>query len=175
MIRRDSRTCSRPAKSRIEAASWFLWSIRGEELSAKQIRKVVQFWDKCVTWAESLPAPPSALMSSLGALAWSLEDAAGRHRELLVAAAPHLGVHHSTHEFLGELLRLVKVSPADVSVVLGKVLEGSEPFYDYQDRLKSLVGELAERGQRPAALEYCNRLWNVSGMPELFAKLTAAG
>jgi hypothetical protein len=158
----------------LEAASWFLWTIRGEQLSNEQIGKIVGFWDRCVTWALTQPNPPTTLLSSLGNLAWSLKDASGRNRDLLLAVAPHMGVHHSTHEFLGELRRLVEISPADVSTVLGRMVEIEELSYDYQDQLKSLLARLAELGQRTAALGYCNRFRNVSGMAELFKKLTSA-
>jgi hypothetical protein len=54
------------------------------------------------------------------------------------------------------------------------MLETHGPSYDYQNQLKSLIARLAELGQRPAALKYCNRLRNLPGMAELFDKLTAS-
>lgn len=102
-----------------------------------------------------------------------MKDARGKNLELLVAVAPYCGVHHSVHEFVSELLRLVETNPAGVSSVLGKLIETYEPSYDYENGMKSLVARLAGLGQRLAALDYCNRLRNVPGMADLFAKLTA--
>jgi len=155
----------------LEIASWFLWRVRGERLSTEQVAKIIAFWDRCIAWAQSQPNPPAKLLSSLATLAWSLRDAEGRNRELLLAVAPHVTIGHTSHEFLKELVRLVEVSPDEISEVLGKLIETYEPAYDYEGVVKTLVARLAELGQRPAALAYCGRLRSVNGMRELFEEL----
>jgi hypothetical protein len=70
------------------------------------------------------------------------------------------------------LLRLSEANPAAITAVLAKLAETLQPFYDYQGRLKTLLEKLASSGQRAAVLDLCNRLRDVAGVPELFAKLT---
>jgi hypothetical protein len=106
----------------------------------------------------------------------SLPDAAGRHAALLAAVAPHVGETHGTYEFLEQLNRLVEKSPKEISEVVGVVVQTGAPIYDYEGRLNSLLSRLADLGHRKEALEYCEQLREVKGIPELFAKLrNAAG
>jgi hypothetical protein len=161
----------------LEAASWFLWTIRdeNERLTDEQVGKVVAFWDKCVTWAQTQSSPPAKLYASLATLAWALKDASGRSRDLLLAVAPYAAIQHSTHEFLKQLQRLVEKDPVDVSAVVGKLLETYRPTFDYQGRMKALVERLAELDQRPAALDYCDKLRDLEGIRELQNKLRGRG
>ena len=112
-------------------------------------------------------------MAALGNLAWALPNAAGRNRELLIAVAPHVGLQHTTHDFLEQLRRLVETSPAEIVDVLAALITTYEPSYDYEDQLKLLVARLAALRQRPAALDFCNKLVRVPGMQQLFKTLTA--
>jgi hypothetical protein len=41
--------------------------------------------------------------------------------------------------------------------------------------MKSLIAKLAERGQRQLALQYCEQLREVDGIPKLFTKLRDGG
>lgn len=160
----------------LEAAGWFLSSVRGEELTQSQIAKIIAFWDKCVSWAEAQAGAPEKLLSTLASLAWSLSGAEGRQGELLLAVAPFADIAgHATHEFLKELLRLAEVSPVQIAAVLGTMVETYSRTYDYEGAMKALITRLAELGQRPVALDYCERLRHVDGLPELFRKLHDAG
>jgi hypothetical protein len=156
----------------LEEGARFLWSVRGEQLSADQREKVIAFWRECVTWAGGQATAPAKLLSCVANLAWSLEDVTEGHLELLLAVAPYVGIGHGTYEFIEQLRRLVDVNPLEVSTVLAKLIETYEITYDYEDTMKSLIARLAELGQRSAALDYCAQLRNLSGMPELFARLT---
>ncbi|HXH92809.1 MAG TPA: hypothetical protein VNN25_14595, partial [Thermoanaerobaculia bacterium] len=159
----------------LEVASWFLSSVRGGELTQLHMEKIIAFWDKCVSWAEAQVAVPEKLLSSLASLAWSLSSAEGRQGELLLAVAPFADiVGHATHEFLKELLRLAEVSPAQIAAVLGTMVETYSRTYDYEGVMKALITRLAELGQRPVALQYCERLRHVDGIPELFKELRDA-
>jgi hypothetical protein len=97
----------------------------------------------------------------------------GQNRELLIAAAPCVELQHTTHEFLEQLRRLVEINPAEIVDVLAVLITTYEPSYDYEDQLKLLVARLADLGQRPAALDFCNKLIRVPGMQQLFKTLTA--
>jgi hypothetical protein len=158
----------------LEAAAWLFWTVRDEKLSDEQFARIIAFWDKCVTFSAALSQPPAKLMAALGNLAWALPNAAGRNRDLLIAAAPYVGLQHTTHEFLKQLRRLVETNPGEIVDVLAALITTYEPSYDYQDQLKLLVARLAALGQRPAALDFCNKLVHVPGMQQLFKTLTAA-
>jgi hypothetical protein len=156
----------------LEAASWFFWTMRNSGLDSEQRRKIIDFWDACVTWAKSQREIPGKLLASLGSLSFALDNVSGRNYELLLAAAPHIGMHTNVYGFFGELLRLVKQSPAEIANILDKVVDKYDPAYDYEDRLKALIGALAANGQRGMALSLCDRLRNVPGILALFGQLT---
>jgi hypothetical protein len=161
------------AKEReLELVARFLWSIRGEPLSAEQIGRVVAFWERCVKWAEGRSKPPGRLLSALASLAGFLKTAEGREFELLSAVAPFVHVDHGAYQFFEELTRLVPTNPAGVATVLGRFLEAHVPDFDYQDRLKTLLTLLAAQGQKQEAIKYAEMAREVSGMQALFDQLT---
>lgn len=94
---------------------------------------------------------------------------------MLLAVAPYAGIGHGTHEFLKELIRLADISPGAVAAVVGALIKTYRRTYDYEGAMKSLIAKLAERGQRQLALQYCEQLREVDGIPELFIKLRDGG
>ena len=140
----------------------------------EQRRRVIEFWERCVTWAKTQDEPPAKLLSSLSGLAWYLKDASGKNEDLLLAVAPHVHIHHHAYEFIEQLTRLVEGSPSEVSAVLYKLIDAHEPFYDYENRMQSLVRRLADLGFRADALSYCEKLRAVPGLADLFRELTAS-
>lgn len=95
-----------------------------------------------------------------------------RERDWLLAVAPYVHVEHNVDYFIEELDRLVEVSPDNISVVLGSVLETFAPTFDFQDRLKSLILKLSRLGQLNEAIFYANQLRHLPGMAHLFSELT---
>lgn len=158
----------------LETAIWFLWMLRKQELNKAQQKRVVAFWEKCILWAIDQPTPPRTVLARLSRLTCYLEDARGRNGELLSKIAPYVGANHVTHEFVSELLRMVKSSPTEVRIVVERMLESTEPAYDYEGRLVALVASLAELGERTAALNFCHKLRNLPGIHELYKHLVAA-
>ena len=67
------------------------------------------------------------------------------------------------------------VSAAEVSVVLKAVLDSYVPDYDFEDRLKSLLGKLVKHGKQEEAVafELAERLRKIPGMLQFFEKLTS--
>jgi hypothetical protein len=59
--------------------------------------------------------------------------------------------------------------------VVGALIKTYRRTYDYEGAMKSLIAKLAERGQRQLALQYCEQLRKVDGIPELFIKLRDGG
>lgn len=157
----------------LEHAAWFFWSIRGEKLSDAQLNRIIDFWAECDNWAKKQGNRPTKLFAALGHLAWVMKDADGRNRDLLLAVAPHMHMHHNVYELLEELNRLVEVSPAAVGDVLRTLVDTGGPVYDYEDRIKKLILSLAERGQKETALYSCNKLIMLPGMEAVFKEITA--
>ena len=151
----------------------FFRSIRGEELKPEQVERIVAYWRYCVTWAQQQADCPGWLLSGLSVLASFLATAEGC-RDLLLAVAPHVRVHHETYEFIRELNRLVEGSPAEVRDALGCFIETHEPFYDYEGRMRALISKLAELGYREDAIRFCEKLRSMAGMETLFNELTLA-
>ena len=100
-----------------------------------------------------------------------MDSADGKERELLEAVAPYVHIGHNAHEFVEDLSRLVDVSPDGVSAVLEKGISARVPDYDYQDRFKSLLERLVEKGKREDVIQYAERLQNLSGIQELYERL----
>ena len=59
-----------------------------------------------------------------------------------------------------------------MNVILGTLLRTYQPFFDYEDHLKSLLIQLADKGYRDDVLRYAEQLRDVQGMQELFNQLT---
>ena len=155
----------------LENGAWFFWSIRGEKLSDEQRAKILQYWAACVEWAGKQQNAPTKLMDALGHLAWSVDKLDATSRDLLLAVAPFIYLHHNVYELLEELDRLASVSPIEVGEVLKRLVENDGPVYDYRDRLKKLIEKLFDLGQKDTARYCCNKLIGLPGMPELFRKL----
>ncbi len=132
------------------------------------------FWERCIEWAKTSSESPAPLMSALSSLSVYLKSAAGREGDLLLAVAPHVAVGHNAEHFVKELVRFVAESPERVSAILETLLLTYQPFFDYEDRLKSLLIQLAQEGHREDALRYAEQLRDVQGMQELFNRLTRA-
>ncbi len=60
-------------------------------------------------------------------------------------------------ELRRRLARLVEVSPGEVSAVLRSFIDAHGPFYDYENRMRSLVKRLADLGFKPDALSYLRK------------------
>ena len=155
----------------LESINHFLPTIRDSALECRQVERVVDYWRRCVRWAQSRSEPPVNLLSSLSGLTAFLTTAEG-NLDLLSPVAAHVHVHRNAYEFIRELNRLVKVSPRAVRDVVAKFIDTHEPFHDYENGMQTLVQAIAERGFRADAIDFCNKLRAMPGMAELFEKLT---
>ena len=150
----------------------FFRKISGETLTPEQTERIVCYWRYCVTWAQQQADCPTWLLSGLSVLISFLTTAEGC-RDLLLAVAPHVRVHHETYEFIRELNRLFGVSPAEVRDTLESFVETHEPFYDYEGRMVALIKRLAEVDKyRKDAIAFCGKLRTMAGMETLFNELT---
>ncbi len=156
----------------LKDVSDFFWSVREQELSDDQIRRVLEFWVHCATKVRSLSEPPVQLMSSLSRLSGFVQTLSGKEMDLMLDVAPFVSVAHNADDFIEELDRLLEEYPSEVSSLLGKVLENYKPSYDYQDRLKNLLTRLAGNGKRDDALRFTDQLRYLSGFNQLFKTLT---
>ena len=156
----------------LEQATGFFWSVSNQELSPAQVERILAFWNRCVVWSRAVPEAPEKLLSKLGRLSCYIKVVEDRERDWLLAVAPYVHVGYNADDFIEELDRLVEVSPANICVVLGKVLETFVPTFDFQDRLKSLLVKLSKLGQSKEAISYANHLRHLPGMAQLFAKMT---
>ena len=154
----------------------FFSSIRRDRdaLTSEQTKRIVDYWRYCVKWARRQAEPPTWLLSGLSVLTSFLITAEGC-RDLLLAVAPHVRVHHETYEFIHELDRLFGKSPAEVRDTLERFVETHEPFYDYEGRMLALIRRLAELDEyREDAIRFCEKLRSMAGMETLFHELTVA-
>lgn len=156
----------------LQDAIGFFSNARRQELTKEQIERILCFWEKCVTWAETLTEPPKSLLSRLSRLICYVSVLSGREIKLLLAVAQYIDVEYHADTFIEELDRLMVQDPATVSLVLAKVLEAYQPDFDYEDRLKNLLIKLAQSGRRDDALRYLDRVRRLPGIDQLFKQLT---
>ncbi|MBP8830027.1 MAG: hypothetical protein KBG98_10285, partial [Desulfobacter sp.] len=91
---------------------------------------------------------------------------------LLLAVAPFVGINHNAYDFVEELDRLATTYPKQVCQILSVVLKNYQPSYDYQDRLRDLLGKLVKAGFRVEAIEYLNKNRHLKGMEQFYKELT---
>jgi hypothetical protein len=156
----------------LQDAVGFFSNARRQELKEEQIERIFYFWDKCITWVDTLTEPPKSFLSRLSQLICYVSTLADREIKLLLAVAPYVEVEYHADTFIEELDRLVEQDPGKVSLVLGKVLETYQPDFDYEDRLKNLLIKLARSGKRDDALRYLDRVRRLPGIDLLFRQLT---
>lgn len=90
----------------------------------------------------------------------------------LLAVAPYVKVNYNYDFFLEELDRLVDGNPAEVSSVMQVFLDSYVPDYDFEDRLKSILTKLAQRGKRDDAITYTEKLRHLPVVVQLYTRLT---
>lgn len=161
---------SNKAEDLQHASGWF-WGIRKEQLPPEHVARILQFWDRCVSWSRQLPSPPTELLSSLGRLSCYLQNLGPKETELLLAVAPYTSVNYNYDFFLEELDRLVDTNPNEVSPVMKTFLDSYVPDYDFEDRLKSIIAKLAHHGKRKDAIQYAEKLRHLTGMLQLYTNL----
>lgn len=91
----------------------------------------------------------------------------------LLAVAPYVKVNYNYDFFLEELDRLADAYAAEVSVVMNAFLDSYVPDYDFEDRLKSILTKLAQRGKRDEAIAFAEKLRHLPGMIQFYTGLTA--
>lgn len=156
----------------LEEATEFFWRVSNQEMSSAQVERILAFWNRCVVLSQAMTEPPAKLLSKLGRLSCYIKLVEDRERDWLLAVAPYVHVGHNVNNFIEELDRLVEVSPANICIVLGKVLETFVPSFDFQDRLKSLLEKLWKLGHSNEAISFANQLRHLPGMAQIFSKLT---
>ncbi|HEY3489800.1 MAG TPA: hypothetical protein VGK27_06740 [Candidatus Deferrimicrobiaceae bacterium] len=157
----------------LEDASGFFWSVSNQELSDDRVERILSFWDRCVAWSRTASELPSGLLSSLSRLVCYLESIGDKEMEWLLAVAPYVYVAHNADEFIEKLDLLADKNVAEVSAVFGRVIETYRPSWDYQDRIKSLLAKLADRGRKADAITYAERLRDLPGMRQLYDQLSS--
>ena len=149
----------------------FLWSVRHENLSPEQTERVAGYWRRCVEWAQKRRNTPGSVLSGLSGLIGFFPKAVGV-ADLLLAVAPYVQLHDNAYDFLSELNRLAEVDPEEVRNVVEKFVDTHESFYDYKDKMQTLLRTLSKRGFRADAIGFCERLRSIPGMQALYVELT---
>jgi len=156
----------------LETMANFFWSARGDKLTDKQKAKIFAFWDRCLVWSRSQPKMPQQLLARLGRLADYIETLDQQAKERLLGTVPYVHNDYATDAMVEELARLVNTNPPATAEILERMLDASAPTYDLDDKLKSLIEKLAERGQRDAAIRCADRVRKtLPGMLGLYKKL----
>jgi hypothetical protein len=117
---------------------------------------------------------PASLLSQLSLLSCYLTAIDDRAVEWLRAVAPHTPVNHNVDQFIDQLLRLATPSPANTGLITRAVLEAYQPAFDFEDRLKRLITELAAYPEsRADAILSVDRVRHLPGMVQLYGQLTS--
>jgi hypothetical protein len=156
----------------LEDVGNYFWMIRGEPLKDEQKERIFLFWDRCVTWSKTLDCSPASLLSLLSLLSCYLTAIDERSLEWLLAVAPHTPVNYNADRLIEELGRLAGDNAAKAGQVLRVLLEAYQPDYDFEDRLKRLIVELAGHSEsRADAIRCVERVRHLPGMVQIYAQL----
>ena len=159
----------------LERLASFFWSVSNQNLSAEEVDRILNFWGRCMDLSGNIDILPADFLSQLSRLSCYIKSIDERTMTWLLAVAHYVGIGFNGTEFIEELGRLVESSPAQVSEVLGKVLEKYAPNYDYEDKLKKLLIQLSKRGQLQKAILFTNQLRHLPGMVALYNQLSQEG
>jgi hypothetical protein len=152
----------------------YFWMVRGEPLTAEQKQRIFLFWDHCVTWGVTLDPPPASLFSQLSLLSCYLTVIDERALRWLAAIAPFTPINYNADRLIEQLARLADTSPGAAAHVLRVLLEAYQPSYDFEDRLKMLIVQLAAHAEsRSDAILGVERVRHLPGMVQLYAQLTS--
>jgi hypothetical protein len=132
----------------IELITWVLRTLRHQNITAEQRERILTFWERCITWAQSQTPVAASLLSALSALSTYITTVDERSRTLLLAVAPHVHLAHQAFEFIAELSRLAEQNPDVIIEVLDAMVAAHVPEYDYQDTLQKLLKNLAKSGKK---------------------------
>jgi hypothetical protein len=149
------------------------WMVRNNNPTPDQRERILVFWEQCVVWAQHQKEVPASLLSSLSLLATHVTTIGPREQTLLRTVAPHVHKGHGTYEFVAELLRLAPQDPPTVTETFRSMIEAHPPEYDFQDRIRSLLQILSERGQKDKVILMADRLRQLDGIHALFRELTS--
>lgn len=158
----------------LEETSSFFWRVSNQDIEAAQVERILQYWERCLSWSDASAEVPVKLLSSLSRLSCYIQSVSDRDTVLLNAVAPHIQTNYNTQEFIEDLDRLVEKNPKVISAIFQRVIESYKPTYDFQDKLKSLINKFAECGLLEDAIRFANHLRQISGMQALFDQLVAS-
>jgi len=151
----------------------YFWMVRSSAIEEKQKDRILLFWERCVTWAESLDFPPASLLSDLSRLACYLAEIDQRALICLLAVAPHAAVNYNADRLTEDLVRFAAVSPQATGKVLRALLKTYRPTYDFNDKLKHLIAQLADFPEsRDDAIVCVECVRYLPGMIQLYSQLT---
>jgi len=157
----------------LQELSRYFSAVRGEPLTAEQKERIFLFWDRCVTWGVTLDPPPAVLLSQLSLLSCYLTAIDERALRWLVAIAPFTPVNYHADRLIEQLARLADTSPDAAAQVLRVLLEAYQPSYDFEDRLKKLIEQLATHAESHSdAILIVEQVRHLPGIVQLYAHLT---
>jgi hypothetical protein len=113
-------------------------------------------------------------LSRLSLLSCYLTAIDERALRWLVAVAPFTPVNYHSDQLIEQLAGLADTSPSAAAHVLRVLLETYQPSYDFEDRLKKLIVQLATHAEsRSDAILSLERVRHLPGMVQLYAQLTS--
>jgi hypothetical protein len=116
----------------------------------------------------------SSLLSQLSLLSWYLTAIDERALRWLVAIAPFTPFNYNADRLIEQLARLADTSPGAAAHVLRVLLKAYQPSYDFEDRLKMLIVQLAAHAEsRSDAILGVERVRHLPGMVQLYVQLTS--
>ncbi|HXQ11265.1 MAG TPA: hypothetical protein VN805_09765, partial [Caulobacteraceae bacterium] len=151
----------------------YFWNVRGEQLDAKQKVRVLQFWNRCLTWARGLSEAPTSTLANLSRLSSYIQKLDTFTERLLTEVAPYVSTDFNATQFVENLNRLAEESPGRVSRILGRTLDTYQPVFDYEGQLAGLLRKLLENSDtRLEALRHVNRV-RLPEMAALYREFTS--
>jgi hypothetical protein len=133
--------------------------------------RLIEFWSRCIEWSKTREDVPERLLASLARFSRVLDCMDDATRRLVLTVAAHVNVGFEPHGFVDSLARFVDLDPDGVLEVLKVSVAAHPPTYDYEDKLKNLLRQLASKGKRSEVIPLVDALRQVPGILDFYKRL----
>jgi hypothetical protein len=155
----------------LDTAIAFLWSIRNQELSDRQLELVLEFWRAATQWALELTKEPVTILARLTKLSCYVTRLDEGDTNRILSLAPYANANQASYCFVENLERLLSEYPQQVAEISLAYLKKNGSEYDYESRWLRIATALAEHGFRDQAIVITEILRKEPGFDELYRKI----
>lgn len=151
----------------------FVSRVYRSDFEVDYIKRVLNFWEKCILWVESHESEPESLLSKLNLLASYLTEITDQQKEWLLLSAQYAERKYNADTLLEELDRLADKNCEAIKDILPNVFENYSPYSDYNGILQSLIRKIWDGSFHREANDLMNTLRHIEAIENLHGELNS--